>query len=197
MLPRVCSISIMPWRLMQVVSCMGEIYIDLGNVLIFFYTIWVWVLQRIAEKQKPFLIGYCWTNSFCYWHCTTILCGLQRQANIQDDLQALSNCYAVSFPSSCPILLRNTCQFYHACPHTHFLNLCITFCRYLKSHFIIDFLGCLPWDIIYGVLIFVNIIVLLFSLNLTHAIRFYSLLSLERPYVFIIDLRVILYIYFP
>lgn len=66
---------------------------------------------------------------------------------------------------------------HHARAHTHFFNLCIIFCRYLKSHFIIDFLGCLPWDIIYGVIIFVNVIVLLFTLNLTHAIRFYPLLS--------------------
>lgn len=31
------------------------------------------------------------------------------------------------------------------------------FWRYLKSYFIIDLLGCLPWDILYRVLLFVSI----------------------------------------
>lgn len=51
---------------MQVVSCMGEIHIALGNVLVFFYPIRVRVLQGIAEKQKLLLVGYCWTNSLCH-----------------------------------------------------------------------------------------------------------------------------------
>lgn len=71
---------------MQVVQGMGEIYTNMGNILVILYSVGVRVLQ--GTTREPLHFRHCWPGGIPTRHYLAILCGLQGQSFLQNDLQA-------------------------------------------------------------------------------------------------------------
>lgn len=134
----------------QVVPTMDEVDSGVGSVLIRFYSLWVWILQR--APREPLLAWRCWTDCLPYWYCGQVPIGLPWSPYLSHCLQSRLHCYSVC-------CLWSLFIYWSFCMrHCHDFSL-ISWCScvmlsYLKSGFVFDFLACLPWDAIYKVHIY-------------------------------------------
>lgn len=69
---------------MQVVSCMDEVHINVGIVLLLLHTLGIRLLPGIA--WQPLCGGHYWPDCFPYRHSFAFLFGLQRQPDVPNDL---------------------------------------------------------------------------------------------------------------